>query len=77
MVTIRDVAHKAGVSIGTVSRVLNNKSGVSDKTRQHVLAVAQEMGYLAPKRVSLSNSFLRLLLPLLSILLNDRNHENQ
>jgi DNA-binding LacI/PurR family transcriptional regulator len=55
VVTIRDVAHEAGVSIGTVSRVLNNKPGVSDETRQHVLAVAQEMGYLAPKRVSLPN----------------------
>lgn len=56
MVTIRQVAHKAGVSIGTVSRVLNNKPGVAEKTRQHVLAVAQELGYVSPKRLPLSTS---------------------
>jgi LacI family transcriptional regulator len=50
MVTIRDVADKAGVSVGTVSRVMNNKMGVSDQTRQHVMAVSQEMGYLLTKR---------------------------
>ncbi len=47
MATIREVARKAGVSIGTVSRALNNKAGVSEKRRQHVLAVAQELGYVA------------------------------
>jgi DNA-binding LacI/PurR family transcriptional regulator len=56
LVTIREVAHKAGVSIGTVSRVVNNKPGVSGKTRQHVLAVAQELGYVSPKRLPLSTS---------------------
>jgi LacI family transcriptional regulator len=42
---IRQVADKAGVSIGTVSRVLNNKPGVGEETRQRVRAVAQELGY--------------------------------
>jgi len=50
MATIRQVANKAGVSIGTVSRVLNNKSGVGEKTRQRVLGVACELGYTIPRR---------------------------
>ncbi|MBD3615942.1 MAG: LacI family DNA-binding transcriptional regulator [Gracilimonas sp.] len=43
--TIYDIARKAGVSIATVSRVFNNSSNVSDKARNKVLSVADEMGY--------------------------------
>lgn len=50
MANIRQVADSAGVSIGTVSRVLNNKPGVSERTRQHVFTVAQELGYVFPER---------------------------
>ena len=42
---MQDVAQTAGVSIGTVSNVLNNKAVVSDKTRDKVLKVAKELGY--------------------------------
>jgi LacI family transcriptional regulator len=56
LVTIRQVAQQAGVSVGTVSRVLNNKPGVSEKTRQHVLAVADELGYTVLRRFPLSTS---------------------
>jgi len=56
LVTIRQVAEKAGVSIGTVSRVLNNKSGVSEKTRQHVLDIVEESGYIPRRRLRLSTS---------------------
>ncbi|MCB0172852.1 MAG: LacI family DNA-binding transcriptional regulator [Anaerolineae bacterium] len=45
MANIRQVASEAGVSITTVSRVLNNKPGVGEETRQRVLAVAQELRY--------------------------------
>ncbi|MBN1430817.1 MAG: LacI family DNA-binding transcriptional regulator [Anaerolineae bacterium] len=44
-VTIRDVASKAGVSVTTVSRVLNNKDDISEDTVKKVLAVAQDLGY--------------------------------
>jgi LacI family transcriptional regulator len=44
-VTIRDVANKAGVSVTTVSRVLNGKDDISEATNQKVLAVVQELGY--------------------------------
>jgi DNA-binding LacI/PurR family transcriptional regulator len=45
--TIFDVAKRAGVSIGTVSRVLNNRDRVHPETRQRVLAAIREMNYQA------------------------------
>src|SRR4030095_3230177 len=44
-VTIRDVASKAGVSVTTVSRVLNGKDDISEETLTRVQAVVQELGY--------------------------------
>ncbi|KWX87265.1 LacI family transcriptional regulator [Paenibacillus riograndensis] len=43
--TIKDVAQKANVSIATVSRVLNNLTGYSDKTKQKVNQAIKELGY--------------------------------
>ncbi|MBE5865722.1 MAG: LacI family transcriptional regulator [Lachnospiraceae bacterium] len=43
--TIYDISEKAGVSIATVSRVLNGSNSVSDKTRQKVLDVIEQCGY--------------------------------
>jgi DNA-binding LacI/PurR family transcriptional regulator len=45
MPTIADVAARAGVGVGTVSRVLNKSPLVSDATRARVLAVIKEMDY--------------------------------
>jgi LacI family transcriptional regulator len=45
--TIRDVAERAGVSIATVSRVLNDRADVSVETRERVREVAREVGYSA------------------------------
>lgn len=42
---IYDVSRKAGVSIATVSRVINGNDSVSETTRQKVLAVMKEIGY--------------------------------
>ncbi len=44
-VTINDVSRLAGVSIKTVSRVLNKERYVSDETRQKVEAAAAQLGY--------------------------------
>jgi DNA-binding LacI/PurR family transcriptional regulator len=44
-VSIADVAKAAGVSISTVSRVLNNKPDVAQKTRARVQRVIHELGY--------------------------------
>lgn len=43
--TIQDVANAAGVSVSTVSRVLNNKVDVSIETQQQVRDVIQQLGY--------------------------------
>ena len=43
--TIYDISKKAGVSIATVSRVLNGSSNVKAKTRKKVMDVIEECGY--------------------------------
>ncbi len=43
--TIKDVAREAGVSVATVSRVLNNLPGYTEETRRRVLKVIKELGY--------------------------------
>ncbi len=45
MVTMADVARRAGVSTATVSHVLNNTRAVSDDTRAAVLAAVEETEY--------------------------------
>jgi LacI family transcriptional regulator len=44
-VTISDVARKAGVSLMTVSRVVNDKGEISPATRRRVLDVIEQLGY--------------------------------
>lgn len=43
--TIKDVAARAGVSPATVSRVLNDRPGISNETRERVLQAARELNY--------------------------------
>lgn len=45
MITIRDVARRAGVSVATVSRVLNNSALVSPDTRDAVMQAVTLLGY--------------------------------
>jgi LacI family transcriptional regulator len=45
-VTIQEVARVAGVSKGTVSRVLNGRDGVNGETRAQVLGVVERLGYV-------------------------------
>ncbi len=44
-ITIKDVAAKAGVSVATVSRVINSKGYISDQTNQKVKAAMIELNY--------------------------------
>jgi LacI family transcriptional regulator len=46
MVGIKDVAREAGVSIGTVSNVVNRPHVVAAATRSRVLSVIEELGYV-------------------------------
>lgn len=43
--TMKDIADLSGVSLKTVSRVLNNKDNVKEETRQKVLNVTRQHGY--------------------------------
>ena len=43
--TIKDIAERAGVSKGAVSYALNGRPGVSDETRDRILAIADELGW--------------------------------
>ena len=45
-ITIKDVAKRAGVSISTVSRVINDSKPVTDEVKQRVLDVIKETGYI-------------------------------
>jgi LacI family transcriptional regulator len=59
--TIKDVAARAGVSIATVSRALNDKGDVSVQTRERVREVARSVGYSAdPAARSLATQKTRL-----------------
>jgi LacI family transcriptional regulator len=49
-ITIVEVAKKARVSLGTVSRVINNDAHVSPETRERVSSIIQDMGYVANRQ---------------------------
>ena len=55
MVTIKDVAKCAGVSVGTVSNVLNNLSTVTEKNKEKVLSTIDKLGY-TPNKIAASLS---------------------
>jgi LacI family transcriptional regulator len=59
--TIDDVARRAGVSIKTVSRVLNSEPNVRPATRDKVLSAARAMGYapnISARRLAARRSFI-------------------
>ncbi|MEW6998020.1 LacI family DNA-binding transcriptional regulator [Colwelliaceae bacterium BS250] len=59
-VTINDVADLSGVSMKTVSRVINNESSVRQTTRDKVMAAVKELNYqpnLAARSLAGSNSY--------------------
>ena len=46
MASIKDVARAAGVSVSTVSRIINNNPLISDETREKVLKIMKEFNYV-------------------------------
>lgn len=71
--TIKDVAKKANVSIATVSRILNNQKGYSEKTKRKVLEVIEELDYypnaIARGLINKKTSTIGVLFPALSSML--------
>lgn len=62
-VTIRDIAKKAGVSRGTVDRVLHHRKGVKPEVEERVTLIAEELGFspnLAGKALATRKQPLRL-----------------
>ncbi len=71
MATIRDVAEKANVGVGTVSRVINESPDVSPDTRKRVQKAIQELNYtpnLTARRLSLGKTWqIAVVLPYLTL----------
>ena len=66
-VTIHNVAQEAGVGIGTVSRVVNNRSDVKPATRERVLAAIHRLNYkpdpIARSMISKRTNYIGTIVP--------------
>ncbi|MBR3037055.1 MAG: LacI family DNA-binding transcriptional regulator [Lachnospiraceae bacterium] len=73
-VGIRDIARMAGVSAGTVSKVLKNYPGISENTRKKVMEVVEETGFI-PNSVASALSSKQKDRIALFIYVNDRSQQ--
>lgn len=71
MVTINEIARIAGVSRGTVDRVLNGREGVSQKTAERVQTIASSLNYM-PNSAGRSLAAMKKDLKFAFVLLNDK-----
>ena len=46
MVSLKDIAKRCGVSTATVSKALNGQPDIGEETRERILHLADEMGYM-------------------------------
>jgi DNA-binding LacI/PurR family transcriptional regulator len=69
-VTIREVANRAAVAVGTVSRVLNNRPDVDPKLRERVQRALKELNYRPNAR---AQSLARNASPVVSFILSNRD----
>ncbi|HEX4208255.1 MAG TPA: LacI family DNA-binding transcriptional regulator [Ktedonobacteraceae bacterium] len=68
VITLRDIAEAASVSVGTVSLVLNEKKGIASATRQRVLNAAHLLGYeLAVRRSSTNQATINIIIERLPV----------
>jgi len=67
MSTLIDVAERAGVSVTTISRMLNNRVKISEKTRSKILAAMRELDYypneIAQSLTKKKSNFIGLIVP--------------
>lgn len=70
MPTIHDVAQKAGVSVTTVSRVINNRGYISEETRRKVFETMDELNYqpneIARSLLKKQSNLIGLIIPTVS-----------
>ncbi len=70
LANVREIARKANVSIATVDRVLHNRAGVSEKTREKIQAIIKDLNYqpniLASRLASRKVYNLAILIPKVS-----------
>lgn len=73
MVTLKDIAEHVGVSISTVSRVLNNDPSkhIKEETRNKILIAAKELNYVSRNR---ANKLFRTVGCIVSVIQNKYNH---
>lgn len=70
--TMKDIAEKAGVSIATVSRVLNNTKPVSGELKKKVLDIVKETGY---KPNALARSLIKQRTGTIGVIIPDMDNE--
>lgn len=65
--TVKEIARLAGVSIGTVDRVLHDRIGVSPKTKEKILGIISSLGYepnILARQLSLKKTYtFRVIIP--------------
>lgn len=71
MATVQDVANAAGVSVSTVSRVLNNSVLVTPEKREKVMQAIAEVGYEMSRTKAMKNVKARAVLVVTTILFED------
>jgi LacI family transcriptional regulator len=60
-ITLQEIASKSGVSISTVSHIINNTRFVKQETREQVEKVMKEMNYNKPVNISKKNKYIGLI----------------
>ena len=61
--TIKTIAEKAGVSVATVSKVINNSGNISDRTKNRILSIIQEYHFVPQQRKQKGNSLGVIMFP--------------
>lgn len=59
MITLKDIAQKAGVAVSTVSYALNNDPRIPEETKNHVIETAKELGYTGKSGRKHSQGYIR------------------